>query len=221
MKSLLIFLLLITSVQAEVLKQNTQGDFLIGRPTFKMSEILADYAKLSNSNLSVSSEFSDEEFTVQGLAEVKKEQIENYISILLSQSGNAVIRMPDSPNMQVISARDIRYTTVPVYKTLEAIPKNDNQAQFTYSLKHIDASELSRNLRPFMGRYGRVIDIRHANAIHIADTGNNLRKLAQIVLHLDTEEFKKSQAEIEEINEKHKQTVKQEKSFLDIITDNQ
>lgn len=221
MRTFITLLLLSTSLHAAVLTRNPEGDFALNKTSFKMSEVLADYATLMNYNLSVSSEFQDEVFTVQGLPQVKKDQMENYISILLSQSGNAVVRMPDSNFMQVISARDIRYTPLPIYKSRNDIPKNDNQAQFSYTLKHIDASEMSRNMRPFMSRYGRIIDIKHANALHITDTGNNLRKLADIVLSLDTEEFKKDQNAIQEINEKHKQALKPEKSLFEILTANQ
>jgi general secretion pathway protein D len=220
MKTIFLFLILITSLHAEVLKRNTEGDFTLNSSSFKISEVLSDYAKLMNYNLSVSSDFQDEKFTVQGVPMIKKDQIENYISVLLSQSGNAVIRMPNSNYLKVISGRDIRYTPLPIYKTLDEIPKNENQAQFSHALKYIDSSELSRNMRPFLSRYGRIIDIKHANAINITDTGTNLRKMAQIALHLDTEEFKKSQKEIEDINEKHKQSLKPEKSLIEILTQN-
>jgi type II secretory pathway component GspD/PulD (secretin) len=221
MRTLIIFLILMTSAYGEVLKRNADGDFILNQQNFKVSQLLADYAALMSYNLSVTSEFQDENFTVQGLPVVKKEQMENYVSILLSQSGNAVIRMPESQFMQVISARDIRFTAVPIYKTLDEIPKNDNQAQFSYSLKYIDGAEVARNMRPFLSRYGRIIDIKHANAINISDSGNNLRKLANIIISLDTEEFQKSRNEIQEINEKHKQALKKEKSFFEIVTSNQ
>jgi general secretion pathway protein D len=218
MRTIILFLILTTCLHAEVLKRNSEGDFTLNKQTFKISEVLSDYARLMNYNLNVSSEFQDEDFTVQGVPTIKKDQIENYVSILLSQSGNAVIRMPDSNYLQVISGRDIRYTPLPIYKKLEDIPKNDNQAQFSHALKYIDSSELSRNMRPFLSRYGRIIDIKHANAINITDTGTNLRKMAQIALHLDTEAFKKSQKEIEDINEKNKQSLKPGKSLIEILT---
>lgn len=221
MRILFVFLLLMTKVSAAVVKHNGDRDFIITQTTFKVSQLLADYAALMNYNLSVTSEFQDEDFTVQGLPVIKKDQMENYVSILLSQSGNAVIRMPDSQFMQVISGRDIRYTAVPIYKSLDEIPKNDNQAQFSYSLKYIDGAEIARNLRPFLSRYGRIIDIKHANAINITDTGNNLKKMANIIINLDTEEFKKSHDEIQEINEKHKQALKKDKSIFEIISSNQ
>lgn len=221
MKIIIIFLILMTSAYSEVLKRNTDGDFVLNQPTFKVSQLLADYAALMSYNLSVTYEFQDEDFTVQGSPVIKKEQMENYVSILLSQSGNAVIRMPESQFMQVISARDIRYTAVPIYKKLDEIPKNDNQAQFSYSLKYIDGAEVARNMRPFMSRHGRIIDIKHANAINISDTGSNLRRLAAIILNLDTEEYQKSRNEIQEINEKHKQALKKEKSIFEIVSSNQ
>ena len=220
MKFLFLILLFTSMAQAQVLKKNEAGDFTITKSPFKVSEILADYAKLEGFNLSVAYDFEDASFNTQGVMTIKKDQIENYVSMLLSQSGNAVIRMPDTHYLKVISARDTRYTTGPVYNHLKEIPKNDNQAQFSYNLKHVDASYLSRNLRPFLGRYGRIIDVKNSNTLHITDTGNNLRKLVEIALLLDTEAFKKSTEEIKTINEKHKQHLKKEKSLLDVLTQN-
>jgi general secretion pathway protein D len=221
MKTILILILLISSAQAALLGRNSDGDFVLNKKTFMVSELASDYAKLMDYNLSVDQQFTDESFTVQGATLIKKDRIENYVSLLLSQSGNAVIHRPDSRFMQVISARDIRYTTLPVFRTLEEIPQNDNHVQFSYGLKHMDSSELSRNMRPFLSRYGRIIDIKSSNSIHITDTGNNVIRMVQILLKLDTPEYAKSKKEMEEINEKHKKTFKKSKSFFEILTENE
>jgi hypothetical protein len=60
----------------------------------------------------------------------------------------------------------------------------------------------------------------HSNTISITDTGTNLRKMAQIALFLDKEDFKKSQKEIEDINEKHKQSLRPKKNLIEILTQN-
>lgn len=53
------------------------------------------------------------------------------------------------------------------------------------SLKHVSAAEIARNFRPFMSRYGRIIDIKQTNTIIIADTGSNINRLAKMVKFLD------------------------------------
>ena len=47
------------------------------------------------------------------------------------------------------------------------------------------AAEIARNFRPFMSRYGRIIDIKQTNTIIIADTGSNINRLAKMVKFLD------------------------------------
>jgi general secretion pathway protein D len=53
------------------------------------------------------------------------------------------------------------------------------------ALKHVSAAEIARNFRPFMSRYGRIIDIKQTNTIIIADTGSNINRLAKMVKFLD------------------------------------
>lgn len=220
MKFLILTLLFSGLLQAEVLKKNADGDFIVTKSPFKVSEMLADYARIEGLNLSVAHDFEDASFVSQGTMAIKQAQMENYLTVLLSQSGNATIRMPGTQYLNVVSARDTRYVTSPVYSKVTDIPNNDHQGQFSYKLQHVEAAYLSRNLRPFIGRYGRIIDMKNANTIYITDSGNNLRKIAEMILLLDTEAFKKSAEEVKAINEKHKQHIKHEKSVLDVFTEN-
>lgn len=85
---------------------------------------------------------------------------------------------------KVINAREIRYTPTKIY-TGNYTPDTENYVMRVISLKHVSAAEIARNFRPFMSRYGRIIDIKQTNTIIIADTGSNINRLAKMVKFLD------------------------------------
>lgn len=220
MKFLLLSLIVSSSLMAEVLKKDAHGDFVLTKNTYTASELLADYAKLEGLNLNVVSDFDDETFVSQGNLKIGKDRIESFVSGVVGRSGNTIIRFPESSQLQVILGRDSRYATLPVYTDVTKIPSNDDYIQFNYTVKHIAASELSRNMRPFLSRYGRVIDMKSSNSIHFTDTANNTKKMVQILNFLDTEETLKSQKEMDELNEKHKKILTKKKDVWDIVTEN-
>jgi general secretion pathway protein D len=85
---------------------------------------------------------------------------------------------------KVINSRDIRYTPTKIY-TGNYTPDTENYVMRVLALKHVSAAEIARNFRPFMSRYGRIIDIKQTNTIIIADTGSNINRLAKMVKFLD------------------------------------
>lgn len=220
MKTFLLFILLSSSLYAEVLKKNEAGDFILTKNSISASELVTDYARLMGYNMNIATNLKNESFEVQGDLLIPKDQIESYVSSILMASGSAMIRAPQSRFLQVIDDRDVRYTTVPTYTKLEEIPDNVNYAQYSFVLKHIDSSDLARNMRPFMSRYGRIIDVRD-RMVYIIDTGKNLRRIGKIAEAVDTEEFQKSKKEIDSINEKYKQSKIKGKTFFEILTQNQ
>lgn len=220
MKLFIIFSLLLSlTLQAEVLKRNEAGDFVLTRRVFKTSELLTDYGRLLGLNMTIGRSNHDESFEAEGELVVPKDQIESYVSTILLFGGRAMIRQPGSQFVKVIESRDIRYASVPLFKEIEKLPDNDNHAQFSHDLKHINGSEVARNLRPFLSRYGRLIDMK--DTVFVADSGKNIKRIAQIIKTIDTEEYKKSKEEMEEINEKHKKILVTEKTFLEILNQNQ
>ncbi len=218
MKFLLALLLTVTA-NAAVLEKD--GDnFKLLKNSFKASELIEDYARLMNLNMSVASDFQDETFEIYGKTTLTKSQVEGYVSRVLSISFHTMIVDPAVPFIQVIQSRDARYTTLPVYEDLKQLPENDNFVQFNYRLKFADATDVARNMRPFLSRYGRVIDVPHARSIHIADTADNVKRLIAITDVVDVEGYEKDKKEIEAINEKHKKMIKNEKSLLTILVEN-
>jgi type II secretory pathway component GspD/PulD (secretin) len=219
LKFLILIALMINIASAAVLEKDGEG-FKLLKPVFKASELVEDYARIMNLNMSVAQDFQDETFEIYGKNTLTKDQVEGYVSRVLSISFHTMIVDPAVPFIQVIQSRDARYTTLPVYSDLKALPNNDNFVQFNYRLKFAEPADVARNMRPFLSRYGRVIDVKHAQSIHILDSADNVKRLIAIIQIVDVESYTKDKKEIEEINEKYRKLLKNNKSFLTIMLEN-
>lgn len=85
---------------------------------------------------------------------------------------------------KVIPARDIRYTPTKIY-TGSYTPDTENYVMRVMALKNVSAAEIARNFRPFMSRYGRIIDLKQTNTVIMADTGMNINRLVKMVKFVD------------------------------------
>jgi general secretion pathway protein D len=85
---------------------------------------------------------------------------------------------------KIINARDVRYVPTKIY-TGAYTPSTEAHIMKVMALKSVDAAEISRNFRPFMSRYGRIIDIKQTNTIIISDTGANIVRLEKLIKFLD------------------------------------
>lgn len=85
---------------------------------------------------------------------------------------------------KIINARDVRYVPTKIY-TGAYTPEIESHIMKVMALKFVDASEISRNFRPFMSRYGRIIDLKQTNTIIISDTGANIARLVKLIKFID------------------------------------
>lgn len=85
---------------------------------------------------------------------------------------------------KIVQARDIRYTSTKIY-TGNYTPETENYAMRIIPLKNINSSEVTRSFRPFMSRYGRIIEIRQTNTIIVQDTGSHINRLARLIKFID------------------------------------
>lgn len=85
---------------------------------------------------------------------------------------------------KIVNARDIRYTPTKIY-TGNYTPDTENYAMRIIPLKNINSTEVTRSFRPFMSRYGRIIDIKQTNTIIVQDTGRNINRLIQLIKFID------------------------------------
>jgi general secretion pathway protein D len=85
---------------------------------------------------------------------------------------------------KVIQSRDVRYSPTNIY-TGTYTPDTENYVMRIISLKNVSSAEITRSFRPFMGRYGRIIDIKQTNTVIVHDTGTNINRLMKLIKFLD------------------------------------
>lgn len=85
---------------------------------------------------------------------------------------------------KVIQSRDVRYTPTNIY-TGSYTPDTENYVMRIISLKNVNSAEITRSFRPFMSRYGRIIDIKQTNTVIVHDTGTNINRLMKLIKFLD------------------------------------
>lgn len=152
---------------------------------------------------------------------ITKENVGDLISENLFING--FTRIKSKPDQwTIVSARDVRYTATGfLMYGKDQIPDN-----YDYQTVHIKlknpylAPELSRNFRPFMSRYGRVIDIKETGTLIINDTGKNIHRLLKLVETTDKSLTKDEREKYEDLEEqKQKIKIIKAKNCSDIKSD--
>ncbi len=127
---------------------------------------------------------------------------------------NGYLRVPTAikDTYSISSLKDIRYETLPTImvdmQSAPSLPENDDYYLMTYKFKNYkngQVREASNSLRPFMSRYGRVIELKTKGALVIQENASKLNQLFEIIKSNDRE---LSKAEIQMMKE---QEIKNEK----------
>ncbi|MBI2519054.1 MAG: hypothetical protein HYV97_01495 [Bdellovibrio sp.] len=211
--------LIIIAINAEATVFNLKGDRIeFQNSEFMLSELVKAFAGVNKLNVVFDSDYKDGQVTTVGPKWIHKDSLELYLSAMLSQNGFGMRVLPGTNTLSVFNGHDVRYLLLDSYTDVAKIPDTYEYIQFMYELKHISGDELARNLRSFMGRYGKIID--HANSILIVDAGKNVKRIMQIVQELDTAAYLQSAEEIKELNEKNKKTIGKKKGLLQVLSDN-
>jgi len=179
MKATLILSILL-SLNAYAIRFNAEKDFVLDEPVFEVSSLIKDYAKLKGYNVIIDDDVKGT-LKLYGVKKIPHEDIDLFISAVADQTGYTILKNEKLNQIEVINSRDIRYRGGKIYTEIKDVPRDYNHVQFVTRLNFIEASEVSRNMRPFMSRYGRVIDEKNANTLIIADTGKNIHRLAELI----------------------------------------
>jgi type II secretory pathway component GspD/PulD (secretin) len=144
---------------------------------------------------------------------INQNNADSFISRLLFDNGFTRIKYEDG--YQIIFSRDIRYNSTPLktVKELKNLGESDDYVMVSIPVDHIfEASLITRNLRPFMSRYGRVIGNDEGKKIILQDTVNNSKRLVKLINKMKR---KYSDKEVKEYTKKYnrinklKQRIKQ------------
>jgi len=121
--------------------------------------------------------------------QLNKENADTILSLYLYENGYARIPI-GTKEYKIISARDIRYQANPHFQVVNydvsSIPDNHDFIMASVALKAPEASiEITKSLRPFLSRYGRVLGPNTGGNIILQDTGANIRRMIPIIADMD------------------------------------
>ena len=85
---------------------------------------------------------------------------------------------------KIVQSRDIRYTPTKIY-TGDFVPDTENYIMKIIPLQNISSAEVTRSFRPFMSRYGRILDLKQTNTLIVQDTGDNINRLTRLIKFID------------------------------------
>lgn len=145
-----------------------------------------------------------------------KENADGLLSEVLHLSGYARLGVPAAANTySIINARDIRYGGYIVNFNMTKdggdtlpTPVLPDFAQLHYQSKNGQrVSDIARNLRPFLSRYGRVIDAS-AGSLIVVDTMTNLERIIGMIRKMDVPMTKQDLVDIERRRKEARQEAK-------------
>ncbi len=117
---------------------------------------------------------------------LSKDEALNLVEHILSDNGYAVTR--DGRILTIISAVEAKRSQIPVIKftTVNDIPKNSEVATYIIPVRTLNPVALLNNLRPLIGSDTDLQANESANSLLITDSQNNIRRIANIVMELDS-----------------------------------
>jgi general secretion pathway protein D len=121
---------------------------------------------------------------------ITAENADTMFSYILNASGYARIPTIEKDTFKIIMARDIRYESVSALKadltTTPIFPASEDYVLLTYkftNFKDGQPRELSNTLRPFMSRYGRIIEL--IDSVTIQEMATKLPQQLEFMRKID------------------------------------
>lgn len=154
---------------------------------YPLEKFVTEYASVMNKNITyVDGTIRPKDtLSLKVNQKVSKEDFQKIFYNVLVNLGFSTLEFGGA--IWIIQGRDVRYRISDVY-TEENFPNDSRMYLYMLKLKYPVSSQLSRNTRPYLSRYGRVIDFSDGRNVLIHDTGENIRRILKTVKQLDTEE---------------------------------
>lgn len=132
-----------------------------------------------------------------------KENAETLLPVVLNKFGKARVKV-DEDHYLVIDEREVRYNSFPLYKvtTNEVLdlPKTFDYYTLFVRLKNPEvAPSITRNLRPFLWRYGRIIENNLSGDMVLMSTGVNIHSLFNLIKEFDKKPSKEALVKFEKL----------------------
>lgn len=152
---------------------------------YPIEKFVADYASLMEKTILVDKRQLQKSKSRVNLILNKKTNLQDFAKMFYTIiESHGFTAVTEGSFLRIIATRDIRYTPTKLYDSNE-FPKTDEYILVLHKLKNPLASEITRNMRPFMSRYGRIIDFNDAHSIAIQDRGSNINRLINLIDNLD------------------------------------
>lgn len=185
MKFLLMLLICAQAFGAELKMEN--GEILpLSNSHYPLKQFIKDYARLMKINVTYPSDMirDKDSLHIEFNTKTSPAELKKVFYEMLANLGYTTIE--EKKVLWLHNARDIRYLASEVY-TDQSYPRDARYSTVLYKLKYPLSTEVSRNLRPIMTRYGRVIDLSDSRTILLIDQGDNVERLIKTIQIMDVE----------------------------------
>ena len=150
-------------------------------PEISLIDLTKDMQELTGINLIIDKEIKGKVTIMAPTAITVGDAWKAYLSAL-NMAGYSLVK--SGAFYKIIPNRDVRYHPTKIY-TGTYSPNTENYVMRVIPLKYISSSEVTRNFRPFMSRFGRITDIKETNTIIVQDTGTNITRLIRLIQFVD------------------------------------
>lgn len=152
---------------------------------YPLQRFVSDYAQVSEKTIISESETLKRSKRKVNLVINSKINIQDFSKMFFTiLESNGFTAIQEGSFVRIINTRDIRYSPTKLYESKE-FPKTDEYIFVVHQLKNPLAGEITRNMRPFLSRYGRIIDFNDSHSIAVQDRGKNIERLIDLMNNLD------------------------------------
>ncbi len=171
----------------------TEGESILPfqRKGYPLKELIKDYAEALKINVSYPEDLLSKDQSRVDLYIHEKTSFSHFSSLfksLLDSRGYTLIQ--ENGFQWIAHARDVRFLPSEFYAN-QKFPNDESYVTVLFRLKYPIAPDITRNLRPFLSRYGRVVNFPDGRSIVLHDKGDNVLKLIEAINFMDTEKVYK------------------------------
>ncbi len=154
----------------------------------KLREMISKATEVTGINYLLPKDFKGD-FETSKEIKITQQNADEIISLALNRNGYTRIKINETLS-SIITTRDIRYEATEIYKGSKSgalqVPMTHDYFMLEYNFENEGIStSIVRSLRPFISRFGRIIDIKRSNKIILQDTGTQINRLINVIRSID------------------------------------
>ena len=121
--------------------------------------------------------------------DILQEIADENLQFAINRNGYTRLKLNEKLS-SIFNTRDIRYEATQIYKGSKSgalqVPMTHDYFMLEYTFENEGIStSIVRSLRPFISRFGRIIDIKRSNKIILQDTGTQINRLIDVIRSID------------------------------------